>query len=852
MSKCGSVAFGCSLGTDLLIRSNKNTGCSKNQVINRTIRISPTKSVCRISVIKFKMAMAEAKTGHEESNAKLWANLCLEGPSLVSAQFASENGDKVHSVWSQRDLITSRKRQFSTTYIFSREGRYDASPPVEIYESSTSTCHYSPSRERFLKFTSKNEGDGETVAVEVWNAYGGLDIAWEVDRTIHGPVFTDEWFSSVSWSPDEKMVAYIADRGKPKSSKDGTEDQQESWASPLEYKFHENARDPFGEGFINRRSPSLFIADVVGGCSHAATEDPADRKKDLFFGEPQWSPDGKKIVATMRRSPYLEVDDHFEPGEFWPTDLGFRYCYNRRSAIVVFDAPQSVKEVQSGSLVMHVVSSDTDDDDFCCLSPRFSLDSSNIVYISNPRVGSNIGGEKVLPHNMTKVLRTFHMGVEGFSAPRTLISIPDDPAPDCFPGLYLHSLPENPWLDANTVVFTTTWGSVNKILSTKLHREGDHFVASPNRLEMTDWGAQAAKGSENEKGLLATDDNLSLIDVCRDKLLVAASSPAEPTRLLAVCLENGSMNDIQTLPVSVLSARALKLKELVKTRKTFDLVAQGEGLEACARMFDQNSDEAWTRYQVTILLPQQGEQKLPLVVFPHGGPHVTTVNGYSQGAVALLKRGFAVLYVNYRGSLGLGQKSLETLPGRIGIQDIAEVVQATRWALNQCQFSLNANRVGFLGGSHSGFIGAHTSLIPYLFKRTVLRNPVVNIATMVGATDIPDWCFCEASLHRKNANGLVLAPDGLQLQAMYRLSPVSKVEFRRNVLEQPGPTLLQVGGSDRRVPPQQSLEWKRIMSQAYGSESVVIRWYPGSGHGIEEVPNGDDSWVHALDFLCQL
>lgn len=798
------------------------------------------------------MTVAKVKAT-KDSNAKLWTRLCLDGPSLLSAQFTSEDGNKVHSVWSQRDLIASRKRRFSTSYILSKDGKYDASPPTEIYESSTPTCHYSPSRERFLKFTSKNEGGEETVMVEVWNADGGLDITWEVDRTIHGSIFTDEWFNSVSWSPDEKMVAYIADRGKSALADDETEDQQTLWIKPLEHKFHENARDPFGEAFINKRSPALFIADVVVGRSYPATKNNEDRKKDMFFGEPRWSPDGNKIAATMRCSPYLEIDNHFESNEFWPSDLGLRYCYNRRSDIVVFDAPQSVEEVKSGSLPMKVISSDTNDDDFCCFSPRFTLDGNNIVYISNPRIGRSIGIEKVLPHNMTKVLRAVYMDVNGFSTPQTLISIPDDPAPDCFPGLYLHSLPENPWLDANSIAFTTTWGSVNKVLSTKLHREGNRFTGSPDPLEVTDWGARAAESlPRSDIGLLATDDNLSLIDVCKNKLLITANNPAKPTHLLAISVENASTKDIRVLPISSLPARALQLSDVLRMRETHDLVTQGGGLDACAKVFDRDSDEAWMRYQVTVLLPSQSNQKLPLIVYPHGGPHVATVNGYSQGALALLKRGFAVLYVNYRGSLGLGQKSLETLPGRIGTQDIAEVVQATRWVLSQNELSLDADRVGFLGGSHSGFIGAHTSLIPHFFKRTVLRNPVVNIATMVGATDIPDWCFCEASVLRKNANGLVLALDAEQLQAMYSLSPVSKVKFRKNVSERPGPTLLQVGGSDRRVPPQQSLEWKRIMTQAYGSESVVIRWYPGSGHAIDEVPNGDDSWVHALDFLCHI
>ena len=43
---------------------------------------------------------------------------------------------------------------------------------------------------------------------------------------------------------------------------------------------------------------------------------------------------------------------------------------------------------------------------------------------------------------------------------------------------------------------------------------------------------------------------------------------------------------------------------------------------------------------------------------------------------------------------------------------------------------------GFLAGH---CIGQH----PELFKVAAMRNPCTNIASMVTATDIPDWCYVE-------------------------------------------------------------------------------------------------------------
>lgn len=43
-----------------------------------------------------------------------------------------------------------------------------------------------------------------------------------------------------------------------------------------------------------------------------------------------------------------------------------------------------------------------------------------------------------------------------------------------------------------------------------------------------------------------------------------------------------------------------------------------------------------------------------------------------------------------------------------------------------------------------GFIAGHCiGQHPNLFKVAAMRNPCTNIASMVTATDIPDWCYVE-------------------------------------------------------------------------------------------------------------
>jgi acylaminoacyl-peptidase len=61
-----------------------------------------------------------------------------------------------------------------------------------------------------------------------------------------------------------------------------------------------------------------------------------------------------------------------------------------------------------------------------------------------------------------------------------------------------------------------------------------------------------------------------------------------------------------------------------------------------------------------------------------------------------------------------------------------------------CAGFADAERASVCGGSHGGFLTGHLmGQYPQRFKCAGLRNPVLNIALMVGVTDIPDWCYVE-------------------------------------------------------------------------------------------------------------
>lgn len=70
----------------------------------------------------------------------------------------------------------------------------------------------------------------------------------------------------------------------------------------------------------------------------------------------------------------------------------------------------------------------------------------------------------------------------------------------------------------------------------------------------------------------------------------------------------------------------------------------------------------------------------------------------------MLLLGFAVLFINYRGSIGLGKDYVESLLGNIGDADVKDIYNAVQ------SNPLWSNRKLLLyGGSHGGFLVTHLS-----------------------------------------------------------------------------------------------------------------------------------------------
>ena len=192
-----------------------------------------------------------------------------------------------------------------------------------------------------------------------------------------------------------------------------------------------------------------------------------------------------------------------------------------------------------------------------------------------------------------------------------------------------------------------------------------------------------------------------------------------------------------------------------------------------------------------------------------------------------------VFSVNYRGSIGFGEQNLRSLLGKVGENDVEDCFRALDVLLGKWKLTEADTDIFVQGGSHGGFLGAHLiGQFPGIFRASCLRNPVINMASMFGTTDIPDWTYVESGFEYHYDNPPV-TPPYLELLKRSPIVYAEKVaekipDFFFYIFLKPQeenllnlltifflpnqvttPTLILIGEKDRRVPPGQGMEFYR-------------------------------------------
>ncbi len=283
-------------------------------------------------------------------------------------------------------------------------------------------------------------------------------------------------------------------------------------------------------------------------------------------------------------------------------------------------------------------------------------------------------------------------------------------------------------------------------------------------------------------------------DLAGDGLALVAESPSHPRELFRAGA--GAAPERLTDSNPWLADERLAPQEVV----TFEA---RDGLELDAILIRPLDAEPGKRY--------------PLILTVHGGPEAHHVDGwmtsYSQLGQVAAARGFAVFYINYRGSTGRGVEFSKVSQGDPAGKEFDDLVDGVDHLI---EIGLvDKDRVGITGGSYGGYATAWGST--YYSERFAAGVMFVGISDKVsklGTSDIPEELYLVHARRWPWENW----------QLMLERSPIHYVEQAET------PLLIMHGDSDPRVHPSQSLTLYRYL-KVLDNAPVRLVWYPGEGHG---------------------
>ncbi len=210
--------------------------------------------------------------------------------------------------------------------------------------------------------------------------------------------------------------------------------------------------------------------------------------------------------------------------------------------------------------------------------------------------------------------------------------------------------------------------------------------------------------------------------------------------------------------------------------------------------------------------------KVPLLVVVHGGPGGVSSARYPSVSSAypvqvFTSMGYAVLQPNFRGSTGYGARFRGLNRGDILGKDWIDVNSGVTELIRTGM--VDSTKMGLMGWSYGGlqtFWGITAA--PRRFAAASAGAGANDLTAFFSQTDISDY-----------------------LSMLLDSTPWDKPELWRahsaytRIKEVTTPLLIQSGSADRRVSPEQSIQFYEAMKRI-GRTPVKLILYPGQGHSI--------------------
>ncbi|WP_029423175.1 alpha/beta hydrolase family protein [Alicyclobacillus macrosporangiidus] len=300
------------------------------------------------------------------------------------------------------------------------------------------------------------------------------------------------------------------------------------------------------------------------------------------------------------------------------------------------------------------------------------------------------------------------------------------------------------------------------------------------------------------------------------RFAIAYATPVHPGRVATVDITGGPVRPrpprAVTEPMSAERVTPFPSGEVRLDTCNDALLAEVEVVEP--EVFFYTSEDGW-QVQGFVLKPVGFEpgKKYPVILEIHGGPHAMYAYSFFHEMQWFAAEGYAVVYVNPRGSSGYGQEFVNAVRHHYGEKDAADILNGLDAALEKFDF-LDGDRVAVTGGSYGGFMTnwlvGHTDR----FFAAVSQRSISNWISFYGVSDIGPR-FTETEV------------GGDVLHDFDKLWKASPLAYADNVKT---PLLLKHGENDLRCPIEQAEQFYTAIKRN-GGEVELFR-VPNASHDL--------------------
>ncbi|GAA4576025.1 S9 family peptidase [Planotetraspora kaengkrachanensis] len=247
---------------------------------------------------------------------------------------------------------------------------------------------------------------------------------------------------------------------------------------------------------------------------------------------------------------------------------------------------------------------------------------------------------------------------------------------------------------------------------------------------------------------------------------------------------------------------------------------------------DIDVDGPGGRIHALVSRPERLAPPYPTVFLLHGGPAAQDDDSFLPPVAAWVDNGFAVIRVNYRGSVGYGSAWRDALHGDVGHIELADVAAVRDWAVDHG--IADPDRLVLTGSSWGGYL-----------TLLALGTQPKSWAAGIAAVPIAD----HAAAYEDEAEGLRAAHRALlggspaDLPERYAASsPITYADMVQ------APLLILAGENDPRCPIRQIENYLSALAD-HGHEASVYRY--DAGHGSLVVEERIRQMAASLDFAVR-